>query len=78
MIKIQVLGTGCANCEKLAENADAAARELGIEYELEKVKEIERIVSFGVMKTPALVVDGTVRIVGRVPSSEEIRQLLES
>ena len=72
MVKLQVLGTGCPKCNKLAENAKAAADELGIEYELEKVTEINDIMAFGVMMTPALAVDGVVKVVGKVPSAEEI------
>ena len=76
MKKIQVLGTGCPKCRKLAENVEAAARALGIECELVKVTEIEEILKFGVMLTPALVVDGQVKLAGRVPSVEELKKLL--
>ena len=76
MTKIQVLGTGCAKCAKLAENAEAAAKALGIEYQLEKVTDIGQILSFGVMMTPALVVDGKVKVMGKAPSPDEIRRLL--
>jgi len=76
MTKIQVLGTGCPKCRKLAENADAAARELGIDYELEKVTEINQILNFGVMITPALAVDGVVKVTGKVPSTEDLKALL--
>ena len=74
---IQVLGTGCAKCTKLAEHAQSAVAELGIHAEVEKVTDINRITDFGVMMTPALVVDGEVRIVGRVPSVEEIKGFLQ-
>jgi small redox-active disulfide protein 2 len=74
--KIQILGTGCPKCKKLMENAEAAARESGLEYELIKVDDIEKIMDFGVMMTPALAVDGEVKAVGKVPSVEEIRKLL--
>jgi small redox-active disulfide protein 2 len=77
MKKIQVLGPGCANCSRLASVAEDVAKELGLEYEMEKVTEITAIVGFGVMKTPALAVDGKVLISGRVPSREEIRKLLQ-
>ena len=77
MKKIQILGTGCPKCKKLAENAEAAATELGIKYELEKVTEINDIMKFGVMVTPALAVDGQVKIVGKVPSTDEIKKMLE-
>ena len=76
MKKIQILGPGCFKCKKLAENAEAAAEELGIEYEIEKVAEINEIMSFGVMMTPALAVDGEVKVVGKVPSVENIKEML--
>ena len=76
MTKIQVLGTGCPKCKQLAQNAETAARELGIEYELEKVTDISDIMKFGVMMTPALVVDGQVKVVGKVLSPEELKQKL--
>jgi small redox-active disulfide protein 2 len=76
MIKIQVLGTGCKKCKKLAENANAAATEMGIEYELEKVADINEIMKFGVMVTPALVVDGVVKVTGKVPKPEKIKEML--
>ena len=75
-MKIQILGTGCARCKKLTENAETAARELGVAYELEKVTEIKDIMRFGVLATPALAVDGTVKLVGKVASVAEIRRLL--
>jgi small redox-active disulfide protein 2 len=74
--RIQVLGTGCPKCTKLAENAEAAARELGLECDVEKVTDIEAIMAFNVMMTPALAVDGDVKAVGKVPSVEEIKELL--
>ncbi len=76
MKKIQILGTGCAKCEALAANAVAAADEVGIEYELVKVKDLNEIAAFGVMFTPALAVDGQVKVSGKVPEVDEIRQLL--
>ena len=76
MKKIQILGTGCPKCKKLAENAEAAAKELGIEFEIEKVTGINEIMKFGVMVTPALAVDGEVKVVGKVPSPDEINQML--
>ncbi|MFA6242223.1 MAG: thioredoxin family protein [Candidatus Hydrogenedentales bacterium] len=78
MKKLQVLGTGCPKCLRLAETAEAAAKELGIEYEMEKVKEIDKIMAFGVMITPALAVDGEVKVSGKVPSVEEIKAMLAS
>jgi small redox-active disulfide protein 2 len=76
MKKIQILGTGCAKCQKLTAVADGAAKALGLAYEIEKVTEVERIMGFGVMFTPALVVDGVVKVAGRVPSLEETKKLL--
>ena len=76
MKKIQILGTGCPKCKKLAENAEAAAKELDIEYELEKITQINDIMKMGVMMTPALAVDGDVKIVGKVASSEDIKAML--
>ena len=77
MKKIQVLGTGCAKCEKLAGNTKQAADILGIEYEIEKVTGLNEIMAFGVMTTPALAVDGQVVIVGKVPSAAEIKKMIE-
>lgn len=76
MKKIQVLGTGCPKCRKLAELADEAARELKIEYELEKVTDLNEILSFGVMVTPALAVDGEVKIAGKLPKIKDIKRML--
>lgn len=77
MRHLQVLGTGCPKCKKLAENAEAAAKSLGVEYTLEKVTDINEIMKFGVMMTPALVVDGQVKIVGKVPDSKTIEAMLK-
>jgi small redox-active disulfide protein 2 len=74
--RIQILGTGCPKCAKLAANAEAAARELGLKCEVEKITDIEAIMSFNVMMTPALAIDGEVKVVGKVPSVEEIKELL--
>lgn len=76
MKKIQILGTGCAKCQNLTHNAEAAAQALTLPYELEKVTEISAIMKFGVMSTPALVVDGVVKSQGRVLSPEQIKPLL--
>jgi small redox-active disulfide protein 2 len=76
MKTIQVLGTGCPKCSKVAENADAAGRELGIDYEVQKVTDITEIMGFGVMVTPGLAVDGEVKVTGRVPSVEDIKAWL--
>jgi len=74
--KLQILGTGCPKCRKLAANAEAAAKALGIAYEIEKITDINEIMKFGVMMTPALAVDGEVKVVGRVPDAEAIKALL--
>ena len=76
MKKLQILGTGCPKFKKLAEIAEAAANELGIEYELEKVTDLNEIMTFGVMMTPGLAVDGQVKVVGKVPSLEDVKTLL--
>jgi small redox-active disulfide protein 2 len=76
MKKLQILGTGCPKCHKLAENTEAAAKALGLEYELVKVTAINDIMAFGVMITPALAVDGKVKVAGKVPSPEELKKLL--
>jgi len=76
MKKLQILGTGCPKCKKLAENTEAAAKALGIEYVIEKVTDINEIMRFGVMMTPALAVDGEVKVVGKVPDSEAIKGML--
>ncbi len=76
-MKIQVLGTGCPKCKQLAENADAAAKELDVEYELEKVTDINDIMGFGIMMTPAIVIDGEVKGSGKVASVEEIKDWLQ-
>jgi small redox-active disulfide protein 2 len=76
MKKVQILGTGCPKCRKLAENAQAAAKDSGIECEIVKVTDINEIIKFGVMLTPALAIDGQVKVVGKVPSPDEIRKML--
>jgi small redox-active disulfide protein 2 len=77
MKKIQILGTGCPKCKKLAEMAKATAEEMQIEYELEKVTDINEIMKFGVMMTPALVIDGQIKIVGKIPSPDEMKNSLQ-
>ena len=76
MKKIQILGTGCPKCKKLAGNAEAAAQDAGIEYEIEKVTQINDIMKMGVMVTPALVIDGEVKVSGKVASPEDIKAML--
>ncbi len=76
MKKLQILGTGCAKCNALAEAAKIAADDLGLAYEIEKVTDIKSIMSFGVMVTPALAIDGTVKVAGKVPGHAELKTLL--
>lgn len=76
MKNITILGTGCAKCNQLVEAVKAVITAEGIEAEVRKVEDIQEIVSYGVMSTPGLVVDGKVVCSGRVPSTDELRQLL--
>ena len=76
-MKIQILGTGCPKCQKLGQVADQAATDLGLEYQLVKITDLNEITSFGVMMTPALAVDGEVKLVGKVPSIDEVKQILQ-
>jgi len=76
MKTLQILGTGCPKCKKLAETTEEAAMTLGLEYRMEKVTDIQAIMSFGVMMTPALAVDGVVKVSGKVPSAEEMKKIL--
>jgi len=76
MTKLQILGTGCPKCQKLSESAEAAAIALGLDYQLEKIKEIDKIMAFGVMSTPALAVNGDVKVSGRVPTIDELKGML--
>ncbi len=77
MKKIEILGSGCPKCNKLEEVSRKAADELGIEYEVRKVKDLNKIMEYGVMVTPALVVDGEVKVAGRVPSLEDVKGLIK-
>ncbi len=76
MKKLQILGTGCAKCHNLATAAEQAARNLGIQFEIEKITDLKQIMTFGVTVTPALVVDGKVKVAGRVPSVEDIEKMM--
>lgn len=76
MVDIKVLGSGCAKCIKLAENAEAAAKELGLDYSVEKVTDQNAIIDAGILMTPGLMVDGEVRSSGKVLSEEQIKSLL--
>ena len=75
-MKIQILGTGCPKCKKVAEVAEQAAKELGIDAEIVKVTDINEIMNFGVMMTPALAVDGDVKVSGKIPSVEQVKEWL--
>jgi small redox-active disulfide protein 2 len=77
-MKIEVLGTGCKKCNELEAAARAAADQLGIAYELTHVKDLSKIMAYGVMMTPALVIDGQVKTSGKVPSAAELTTLLTS
>jgi len=76
LMVIKILGSGCANCKKLESNVREAVKELGIEATIEKVQDFKDIAAYGVMRTPALVVDEQVKVMGRVPSVEEIKKYL--
>jgi small redox-active disulfide protein 2 len=76
MMKLQILGTGCPKCKKLTELTESAAKAAGIEYELEKITDLDRIIEAGVMTTPALVVDGQIKVAGRLPGSAELIAML--
>ena len=77
-MKIQILGTGCSKCKALASNTERAVRELGLDAEIEKVTAIQDILKFQMLVMPGLVIDGQVKSAGRVPSADEIKQLLVS
>ena len=76
MKRLQILGTGCPKCRMLTDHTEQAAKALGLEYTLEKVTDINAIIAFGVVATPALVVDGEVKVAGRVPMPDAIKALL--
>jgi small redox-active disulfide protein 2 len=75
-MRIEILGPGCPNCQRLHESVETAVRELGLACEIEKVTDIQRIVRYNVLSTPVLVVDGQIKVAGRVPSKDEIKALL--
>jgi len=75
-MKLEILGTGCPKCKALTVAAEAAADELGLDYDLLKVTDLQEIIAHGVMMTPALAVDGQVLLSGRVPQVEELKQIL--
>ena len=76
-MKIEVLGMGCPKCKKTAENAGRAVKELGVSAEVVKIEKIDEIMKYGVMMTPALVVDGEVKCVGKIPTIDEIKKWIK-
>jgi small redox-active disulfide protein 2 len=78
MKTLQILGTGCPKCRMLTDHAEQGARAIGMEYRLEKVTDINAIIAFGVISTPALAVDGTVKVAGRVPTVDALKEILAS
>ena len=76
MVKIEVFGTGCAKCNRLEKNVQKAVLESGTKAEVKKIQDIKEIMNRGVMMTPALIIDGKVVVVGRVPSIDEIKKML--
>ncbi len=76
MKQVLILGAGCSRCTKLYEVTEQAAKEAGVAYEMNKVTDLKQIIALGVMATPALVIDGNLKVAGRVPSVEEIKRML--
>lgn len=76
-MKIEVLGTGCTKCRRFAKNVEQAVAELGISADIQKVEDIAAIVERGVMLTPALIVDGELKVSGRVADVEELKEILK-
>ncbi len=77
-MKLEILGSGCAKCHKLEELTKEAVKELGIDAEVVKVQDIKTIMTYGVMVTPALVVDGEVKVAGKIPTRDEIKKLISA
>jgi small redox-active disulfide protein 2 len=75
-MKIEILGTGCPKCKKLTQLVTEVVKETGVEAEIQKVEKIDEIMSYGVMTTPALVVDGKVVVAGRLPTRDEVKRFL--
>lgn len=75
-MKIEILGMGCAKCNKLEDLVIEAVREMGIETQVDHVQDIKKIMTYGVMTTPALVIDGEVKVAGKIPTKEEIKKFL--
>lgn len=78
MIQLLVLGAGCSKCDQLYTATEQAAREAGLPYELTKVNDLRQMMALRIMTTPALVVNGSVKVTGRVPGKEELKQILKS
>jgi small redox-active disulfide protein 2 len=76
-MKIEVLGMGCANCNRLYQNAVEAVKQSGKEVQVTKVEDIKKIMSYGVLSTPALAIDGVVKVAGKVPKAEEIKEWIK-
>lgn len=77
-MKVEILGMGCPKCKKTTANAEAAVKDLGIQAEIVKVEQIDDIMNYGVMVTPALAIDGEVKVAGRIPKVEEIKDWLQA
>ncbi|KXG76962.1 hypothetical protein AN618_13380 [Fervidicola ferrireducens] len=75
-MKIKILGTGCPKCKALEQNTREALQELGITADIEKVQDINKIMEYDIMFTPGLVVNGEIKVAGKVPSKEEIKEIL--
>jgi small redox-active disulfide protein 2 len=76
MKKLQILGTGCPKCKKLFEAVQQVVKDFGIEADVTKVEDINEIMKFGIMMTPALAVDGAVKVVGRIPKPDELKTMI--
>ena len=75
-MKVQILGTGCPKCKKTYEHAEQAVKELGICAEIEKIQDLKAIMNFGIMVTPAVAIDGDVKVSGKIPSVDEIKKYI--
>ena len=76
-MNIKILGSGCANCKKLQQVAMEAVKEMGVEADFEKVEDIQKIMGYGVMRTPALVINEKVKVFGKIPGKDEIKKYIE-
>ncbi|MBC8386855.1 MAG: TM0996/MTH895 family glutaredoxin-like protein [Actinobacteria bacterium] len=76
-MKVQILGIGCPKCKQVEANAREAVKNLGLNIEVEKITDVDKITDFGVMVTPALAIDGDIKVSGKIPSVEEIEKLLK-